>query len=255
MIHFFSRRIGDALPAPRYSQVFVHDFIFGGMENTTATTLTSEPSSTRAPLSTTTSRAWCRMSWPTNGGAICSPAANGPRLLNEGLPLTSNTCGASTPAVATRPTWSYWAISMPTSARPAPISAIFCRQYEEPNRSFRSTPIRKGRRVLHMLRHEPGRGQFLARLLLYGERHARGSVETRDLIRAIEEASSRNLDWFFDQWSTARPRGTGGHLGRDADKKVGTLRLEQKQCGSLPYRFAARVRFEVRVKSGRRAST
>jgi aminopeptidase N len=31
----------------------------------------------------------------------------------------------------------------------------------------------------------------------------------------------------------------------DADKKVGTLRLEQKQSGDHPHRFATRVRFEV----------
>jgi len=42
MIDFFSRRIGVPYPHRRYSQVFVHDFIFGGMENTTAATLTSE---------------------------------------------------------------------------------------------------------------------------------------------------------------------------------------------------------------------
>jgi len=44
----------DRRPHPhrRYSQVFVHDFIFGGME-THATTLTSEASSTRARLTTT----------------------------------------------------------------------------------------------------------------------------------------------------------------------------------------------------------
>src|SRR5262245_49321419 len=40
MLELFSQRFGVAYPYPRYAQVFVTDFIFGGMENTSATTLT-----------------------------------------------------------------------------------------------------------------------------------------------------------------------------------------------------------------------
>ncbi|MEO8554215.1 MAG: M1 family metallopeptidase, partial [Kofleriaceae bacterium] len=40
MLELFSTKFGVAYPYPRYSQVFVADFIFGGMENTSATTLT-----------------------------------------------------------------------------------------------------------------------------------------------------------------------------------------------------------------------
>ena len=40
MMTFFSSRIGERYPYEKYDQVFVQDFIFGGMENTTATTLT-----------------------------------------------------------------------------------------------------------------------------------------------------------------------------------------------------------------------
>src|SRR4029078_9878590 len=40
MLELLSRRFAVPYPYPRYSQVFVADFIFGGMENTSATTLT-----------------------------------------------------------------------------------------------------------------------------------------------------------------------------------------------------------------------
>src|SRR6266496_2730699 len=40
MLELFSEKFGVPYPYPRYSQVFVADFIFGGMENTSATTLT-----------------------------------------------------------------------------------------------------------------------------------------------------------------------------------------------------------------------
>jgi aminopeptidase N len=40
MLELFSQKFGVPYPYPRYAQVFVADFIFGGMENTSATTLT-----------------------------------------------------------------------------------------------------------------------------------------------------------------------------------------------------------------------
>ncbi|HYA35797.1 MAG TPA: M1 family metallopeptidase, partial [Candidatus Binataceae bacterium] len=42
MIEFFARRIGVPYPYARYTQVAVADFIFGGMENTSATTQTAD---------------------------------------------------------------------------------------------------------------------------------------------------------------------------------------------------------------------
>jgi len=40
MLKFFSEKIGYRYPWDKYSQTVVNDFIFGGMENTSATTLT-----------------------------------------------------------------------------------------------------------------------------------------------------------------------------------------------------------------------
>ena len=40
MLELFSKLFGVPYPYPQYAQVFVQDFIFGGMENTSATTLT-----------------------------------------------------------------------------------------------------------------------------------------------------------------------------------------------------------------------
>src|SRR5262245_17593216 len=40
MVDFFSERIGVPYPHRRYSQIAVSEFIFGGMENTTAATIT-----------------------------------------------------------------------------------------------------------------------------------------------------------------------------------------------------------------------
>src|SRR5207245_2170030 len=42
MLRFFSETIGVRYPYDKYAQVAVNDFIFGGMENTSATTQTAE---------------------------------------------------------------------------------------------------------------------------------------------------------------------------------------------------------------------
>jgi aminopeptidase N len=100
-----------------------------------------------------------------------------------------------------------------------------------------------------MLRHDLGDAAFWRSIAHYAGKHAHGSVETRDLARAIEEATGRNVDEMFDRW-IARP----GHPeleGRwdwDEDRKLGTLRLAQKQAitpEAPPFKFSAPVRFEI----------
>ena len=51
-----------------------------------------------------------------------------------------------------------------------------------------------------MLRTELGDARFWKAIRHYVQKHAGGSVETRDLARAVEEATGWNVDRFFDQW-------------------------------------------------------
>ena len=80
-------------------------------------------------------------------------------------------------------------------------------------------------------------------------KHAHGSVETRDLARAIEEATGRNVDELLDRWiARAGHPELEGRWEWDEDRKVGTLRLAQKQPitpEAPPFKFSAAVRFEV----------
>src|SRR4029079_8718836 len=122
--------------------------------------------------------------------------------------------------------------------------AIVCRQYDEPIELFDAHLYDKGGRVLHMLRKELGDDVFWSALKTYAERHARGSVETRDLVRAIEAVSGRNLERFFDQWirSPGHPE-LQASWRWDEDRRVGTLKLEQKQAGE-PFHFQLRLALE-----------
>jgi aminopeptidase N len=248
MIDFFSRRIGIPYPQKRYSQIVVSEFIFGGMENTTATTLTDQSlldaraaldHDVEALVSHELAHQWwgdlltCR-EWPE-------------AWLNEGFATyfeyvwREHAKGRDEADVEVLADADSYLAESGTYQR-----AIVCRQYEEPIDLFDSHLYEKGGRVLHMLRHEIGDEAFWRALALYAERHLHRSVETRDLARAVEEASGRNLDRFFDQWvaSPGHPE-LEGDWRWDPEAGMGTLRLEQKQAGDKVFAFTAPIRFEV----------
>lgn len=64
--------------------------------------------------------------------------------------------------------------------------------------SVRNYP--KGAFVLHMMKYVMGEEDFRASIKYYLEKHAYKNVDTRDLWVSIYEATGRNLEWFFDQW-------------------------------------------------------
>ncbi len=58
----------------------------------------------------------------------------------------------------------------------------------------------KGGLVLHAIRQYLGDASFWRGLAFYLERHRGTSVETRDLMRALEDATGRSLEELFHQW-------------------------------------------------------
>jgi aminopeptidase N len=58
----------------------------------------------------------------------------------------------------------------------------------------------KGSSVLQMLRYVVGDDEFKAAVKYYLERHAFRNVEAYDFMNAFKDRLGYNLDWFFDQW-------------------------------------------------------
>lgn len=77
---------------------------------------------------------------------------------------------------------------------------IVCTSYKEPWTLFDRHLYEKGAWVLHMLRSDLGVSLWRKSIRHYLEKHRDGSVETSDLIQAIEETTGRNMRPFFDQW-------------------------------------------------------
>lgn len=58
----------------------------------------------------------------------------------------------------------------------------------------------KGAAVLHMLRAITGEEEFRRVIASWLKRFALGSVETNDLKRTVEDVTGRSMEWFFEQW-------------------------------------------------------
>ncbi len=249
MLELFGRLIGHPYPYPSYSQVCVADFIFGGMENTTATTLTENTlHDARAHLDYSSdplvshelAHQWfgdlltCR-DWPHG-------------WLNEGFATYFEVLWKEHKEgrdEADKNRADDLALYLEEFGQRYG-RAIVERRYEKPVEIFDRHLYEKGGLVLHELRRRLGDEQFFAGLKLYVERHREGVVETQDLARALEEVSGRSLGRFFEQY-VHRP----GHPQLEieaawkAEEKLLRLRVQQKQKlpkDEAPYELSLPVR-------------
>lgn len=203
MVAHFSEVFGYDYAWPRYDQVIVHDFIFGGMENVAATTLTD--------LVLTDERA--ALDWNAEdliahelahqwfGDLVtCQDWSQG--WLNEGWATYSEVVWKAHDLGQDEADYhlfcdltNYLSESGGRYQRP-----IVSYHFREPIDMFDRHLYEKGALVNHTLRTELGEAAFWAGTKHYLHRHAHGTVHSRDLQRAMEEVSGRNLDGFFQQW-------------------------------------------------------
>ena len=207
MIEAFERVIGVSYPYAKYSQVAVQDFIFGGMENTSATTQTDLTlHDERAHLDFSSDALVAHElahQWFGNY-VTCRDWSHG--WLNEGFAtfmervwvecLEKPHGGVDEAQVIGRQQWNeYYADDQSHYRRP-----IVSRHYVKPIDLFDTHLYQKGGLVLNLLRHLLGAGPFWRAIRFYLQRHAQCCVETTDLILAIEESTGQNMRQFFDEW-------------------------------------------------------
>ena len=202
-IRFFAEKIGVPYPYSKYSQVAVHDFVFGGMENISATTLTdrtlhdanSEPEADSVDLVThelahqwfgdlLTCSDWAHI-WLNEGFATFFADLYREHRFGEQEYLYSVSQEQSRYVEEDRQRY----------RRPLVTS-----WYTDPLDLFDRTTYEKGAVVLDMLRFVLGDDRFFAGIHHYALTHQQGSVVTDDLRKAFEESSGEDLGWFFEEW-------------------------------------------------------
>lgn len=233
MIEVFEEKLGVPYPYARYSQIAVSDFIFGGMENTSATTQTDRTLhderahvdfSSDPLVSHELAHQWfgdlltCRdwsHAWLNEGFATYFEAVF--READLGYDEYVYDIFGCVERYLDEDGGRY--------RRP-----IVCNRFRDPIELFDRHLYEKGGAVLHMLRGELGEARFWRAIRRYVADNVQRNVETIDLIRAIEQSTGRNLRGFFDQWvfRGGHPQLTIG-LKYDEQRKALTVTVDQKQ--------------------------
>jgi aminopeptidase N len=95
--------------------------------------------------------------------------------------------------------------------------------------------------VLHMLRGQVGTEKFWTGIRDYYRRYRNLSASTDDFRRVMEQASGKDLTWFFDQWlkRPGMPK-LAGTWRYDATARAIVIDIRQTHAGS-PYRLPIEV--------------
>lgn len=235
MIEFFSDRFGYRYAFPKYAQVCIKDFTFGGMENTSCTLLTDRCLlDERAALDNVNSEMlvahelahqwfgdllvinhWSH-AWVKEGMATYSEVL-----------WTDNQYGAEEAAYyRLGEMQSYLSEDKSRYRRPMVTNV-----YREPIELYDRHIYEKGACVYHMIRTELGDELFWQAIHGFVNKFAHQTVETLDLIRTIEETTGRNLRFLFDQYVYR-----GGHpdfkvaYKWDAESQLAKVTVTQTQA-------------------------
>ncbi|MGB7925373.1 MAG: DUF3458 domain-containing protein [Pyrinomonadaceae bacterium] len=203
MMKWFERALDYDYPYNKYSQTIVANFIFGGMENITATTHADteilshhdDPATAAENLvshelahswfgNLVTTKDWANL-WLNEGFASFMEASFKESQYGRDAYLEEMRENAS----------QYFSEDPGKYRRP-----LVYDRYRTPVDLFDNTLYKKGALVVRMLRETVGDRVFWKALNTYLTRHKYQSVVTADLQRVFEQASGQRLDWFFDQW-------------------------------------------------------
>ncbi|MDV2990742.1 MAG: hypothetical protein N4J56_000396 [Chroococcidiopsis sp. SAG 2025] len=234
MVEFFSQKYGYPYAFPKYAQVCVDDFIFGGMENTSTTLLTDrcllderaaiDNRLTESLVAHELAHQWFgdlvvikhwSHAWIKEGMASYSEVM-----------WTEQEYGVEDAAYyRLLEARNYLAEDSSRYRRP-----IVTHVYREAIELYDRHLYEKGSCVYHMIRAELGEELFWRAIQTFVQDNAHNTVETIDLLRAIEKVTGRNLLFLFDQYVYR-----GGHpefkvaYTWDGDSKLAKVTVNQTQ--------------------------
>jgi aminopeptidase N len=248
---FFEKEIGVPYPWAKYYQVCVDDFLMGGMENTTLTTLTDRTLHTPEfeTLRSSTSLVAHELAHQWFGDLVtCRDWAN--LWLNEGFASYYDLLYDLHRHGRDSFLYNLYTSAKGIVGQADQTNAVVRRDYNEPEQQFGYQVYPKGAWVLHMLRGQLGEDLYRKCIQTYVERHQYKTVITEDLNAVLQELSGRSFDQFFDQWVYhASQPDLAANYSWDEKSKLAKLSTEQKQKLSedvLLFNFPLTVRFKTK---------
>lgn len=203
MLDTFSDHLDVRYPWAQYAQTSVNDFVEGGMENTSATTLTTrslvDPRLAGETPSGADSLDSHEMAHQWFGDLVtCKDWGN--LWLNEGFATYFehfwNQQKYGDDAVA----YEFWRDQTQWFRNPRLFTSPIVTHDFSDSLENSGNIYNKGGWVLKMLRTKLGDQNFFSGLHAYLETHRGQNVVTADLQKSIEQATGTNVDLFFQQW-------------------------------------------------------
>ena len=204
MMRWFSERLGHGFPYDKYAQTVVGNFIFGGMENISATTLADteilDPDINTLDYAKlnlvshelahswfgnlVTCRDWSHL-WLNEGFATFLEAA-----------FLESQFGREAYLQELRKDAAFYYLDDATRNRHPLVNPNYPLTIE----LFDATTYKKGAFVVHMLRETVGNDVFWRALNLYLSEYEYSIADSKDLQKVFERVSGQSLEWFFAQW-------------------------------------------------------
>ncbi len=243
MVKFFEDYLGTKFPYSKYSQVTVQDFIYGGMENSSCTTLTLDTlHDKKAHLDFTSDHLVSHELAHQWFGDFVTCRDWQHVWLNEGF---ATYCEALYwEASRGKDEFQYYMMQTADDyfeeAGTRYIRPIVKKVYKHPDNLFDRHTYEKGGCVLHMLRQLVGDKYFRRTLKTYLHRFANSTAETDDLRKVFELETGKSLQQFFDQWifREGHPEIKGEFSLHEGIAKI---RIDQIQAGE-PFEFAIEIK-------------
>ena len=255
MVGYFEKEIGIDYPYAKYAQVVVQDYIYGGMENTSATVMNMRTLyDERAELTRTEQNLVAHELAHQWWGDMLTCREWSHMWLNEGFATyyayLYKAHHDGDDAFRYQMHDAHQDVIKADDTEPRPMVVDFFNRSDARNNALVYV---KGASTLHMLRAILGDDLYRATIRRYGEDNKFEVVDTHDLMRAVREVTGENLDWFFEQWAFL-----AGHpkfkVSKSWDKEAGVLSLKveqtQKTSGLVPV-FRVPVDVEMVWEGGR----
>jgi aminopeptidase N len=246
---FFEGELDFPFAWEKYDQIVVRDFQWGGMENTSVTTLTdrllhtAEYESLRSSVSivghelahqwfgdVVTCKDWSTL-WLNEGFATYYDALYQEHLYGHEQFL-----------------YDRWHLAGELTAEKNLRPIVFRKINADGFDQFGNLSYGKGSWVMHMIRSELGPELFRKVIQTYLKRYQFQNVVTENLLSVLEEVTGRSYDGFFDQWVYH-----GGYpelvAAYDWDEKSGQAHISLRQTQKisedvLQFRLPVTVRFK-----------
>ena len=255
MLTAFSDRLGVRYPWAKYAQSAVDDFVVGGMENASATTLTTRglvnpafvgdtPEGSDGLISHEMAHQWF--------GDLVTCKGWADLWLNEGFATYFEHYWNESHYGKDAVEYEYWRDSRDWMRQERLFSTPIVNYDLTDSLSSAGNIYNKGSWVLRMLREKLGDEPFFRSLHVYLETNRYKNVATADLVKAIEDSSGQGVDEFFHEWVF----GAGApkfQITEQYDDAAHQLKLEIQQTQEVKGHvglFHVSVEIEVTTASG-----